>query len=275
MTYRNFNAAIKVNAHEGRYPDGGLVEGVLITNDTPRQTSNPVAMFDLVAASDWTVRRTIFADPAKQGGDGVSYAGFFKGGGRRGVFEQNLVLCRWRHRGGARIGLSLGGGGTGASYCRNGRCDNEHEGGTIRNNIIAGCSDVGIYLNKATNARVHNNLIYRTRGVDGRFPETSAALKNNIIDGRVLARDGAKILEKSNLRGRLKAVTLSSTAESVLADPGAGAFGFSTPSNAAAQGSPVTPAGEDLCGRVRDQSAPGIGPFIGGKADCVEGLSTF
>jgi hypothetical protein len=228
-------------------------------------------MFDLVGADNWTVRRSVFADSAKQGGDGTSYIGFFKGAGRSGIFEQNLVLCRWRHRGGARVGLSLGGGGTGPEFCRDKRCSSEHIAGTIRNNIIAGCSDAGIYLNKAADARIHNNLLYRTRGIDARFAETTATIVNNIIDGRILKRDGAEAVTDNNLISGFKAVGLMSVAEGALDDPANGSFAFNAPSHARAAGTSIKQVGDDLCGRPRKSNAPGIGPFSEGRADCISG----
>ncbi|MDT1847664.1 right-handed parallel beta-helix repeat-containing protein, partial [Acinetobacter baumannii] len=90
----------------------------------------------------------VITDFVKVGGDRISYGAFAKGAARGTVFEGNVVVCEHLLRGhpGQRVGLSFGGGGTGKPYCRDGRCDAEHEGGTMRANLVASCSDAGIYV---------------------------------------------------------------------------------------------------------------------------------
>ena len=80
----------------------------------------------------------------KSGGDNISYGAFAKGAGDHYVFERNVVLCEYKHRGqaGERIGLSFGGGGTGPEFLRDARASGSEQISSImRDNLIAFCSD--------------------------------------------------------------------------------------------------------------------------------------
>lgn len=189
---RNFNAQIKANGEGGFFPDSALIVGNELYNDAPRQTDRPVVTIDVVGANDWLVEANHIHDIAKDGGNGVSYAAFFKGNGSGGRFERNLVVCEDLHSGGIRLGLSLGGGGTSPdSVCRDTDCAVEHTDGLIVNNIIARCpADVGIYLNAAAESVVGFNTLYDTTGIDVRFSETTAVIMGNVMDGSIRERDG-------------------------------------------------------------------------------------
>ncbi|MFS2021327.1 right-handed parallel beta-helix repeat-containing protein, partial [Massilia sp. CT11-108] len=189
-TIRDFNAHIKINGAGGRFPDDGLIEHTTLTATRARATANPVTPVDLVAASGWTLRANLITDFAKRDGNQVSYGAFAKGGGRNNVFERNVVWCEQMLRGlpGQRVGLSLGGGGTGHEFCRDGRCITEQEGGTLRANLIVGCSDAGIYLNKAAGSKVFDNTLVDTTGIDVRYPASSAQVDGNLVDGPIRAR---------------------------------------------------------------------------------------
>jgi hypothetical protein len=91
---------------------------------------------------------------------------------------------------GERVGLSLGGGATGAAYCRDGRCITEQAGGIVRANLILACSDVGLYLNSAASSRIEDNTLLDTAGIDVRFASSSATLDGNLVDGPIRSRDG-------------------------------------------------------------------------------------
>lgn len=192
----DFNAPIKVNGTDGRFPDHGTVERTEFAGRHPRATANPVTAIDIVAANGWVVRGNRIADFVKAGGNRISYAGFMKGGGNGGVFEDNVVTCSDvlapQAADEARIGLSFGGGGTEAAYCRDRACRFEHRGGLMRNNRITGCSDVGIYLNQAAETRVIGNTLRATAGIDVRFPASSALIRDTVLDGRIRERDGGR-----------------------------------------------------------------------------------
>jgi len=211
VTLRNnelvdFNAALKVNGDRRkgreRFPDFGLVQNNDIYNTRPRKTGNPATPLNINAGNGWVVSANFIADFSKGRGNRISYAGFMKGNSENGVFERNLVVCHWRLPvdGDIRLGLSLGGGGTGDRFCRRGDCSTEHTGGIIRNNIIARCpADVGIYLNRAAHTQVHNNLLIANTGIDVRFATSSASIHNNIIGGRIQDRDGGTHFSDNNL----------------------------------------------------------------------------
>jgi parallel beta-helix repeat protein len=196
----DFNAHIKINGAHGDFPDDGLIESNTLYNTHVRHTANPVVPIDLVAASRWRVRTSIIKDFVKGEGNGVSYGAFAKGGGSANVFERNLVWCEDKLRGqpGQRIGLSLGGGGTEAAYCRDRKCITEQQGGGLRANLVASCSDAGIYLNGAADSRIEGNTVVDTGGVEVRFATSSARLDGNLVDGPIRSRDGGLVHEGDN-----------------------------------------------------------------------------
>ncbi|MFL6631194.1 MAG: right-handed parallel beta-helix repeat-containing protein [Massilia sp.] len=191
-TIRDFNAHFKINAAGGRFPDDGLIEHTTLTATHARATTKPVTSIDIVTASGWTVRANLITDFVKRDGNQVSYGAYAKGAGSNNIFERNVVWCEQALRGlpGQRVGLSLGGGGTGTEFCRDGRCITEQEGSTLRANLIFGCSDAGIYLNKAAASRVFDNTLVDTTGIDVRYPASSAQVDGNLVDGPIRGRDG-------------------------------------------------------------------------------------
>jgi MYXO-CTERM domain-containing protein len=206
---RDFNAQLKVNASQNgatwEIPHAGLIERNELGDTRPRATSNPVTKLNIDTGDNWVVRDNLIHDFHKNGGDFVSYGAFMKSGGNNGVFERNLVLCtRDVTTGGTRIGLSFGGGGTGGAFCAPAfsssvPCDPEHTGGTMRNNVIANCSDVGIYLNKARSTQVLFNTLISTSGVDFRFASSTGAAHGNVMSGTVRPREGGTFQAGTNL----------------------------------------------------------------------------
>jgi hypothetical protein len=187
----DFNAHFKINGNKGRFPDRGLIEGNTLNNATVRATRNPVVAIDLVAASGWSIRRNLISDFIKGGGNRVSYGAFAKGAGSANIFEHNIVWCEQHLQGapGQRVGLSLGGGATGARFCRDGRCIVEQEESVIQSNLIASCSDDGIYLNSAARSRVVHNSLLDTSGISVRFAGSSADVEGNLVDGAIRSRN--------------------------------------------------------------------------------------
>jgi hypothetical protein len=259
-TIVDFNAHFKINGNAGVFPDDGRIEGNTLRNDSVRATDNPVTPIDIVAASRWSVRRNLISDFVKGGGDHISYGAFAKGAGSGTVFEQNVIVCEARLQGlpGQRVGLSLGGGGSGKDYCRDKKCITEQEQGVIRANLIASCSDDGIYLNNAAASKVVHNTLVDTGGMLVRFAGSSADIEGNLVDGGIRSRDGAE----------LRLVDNRSTSIALLYagyHPVRGLFGApqgfnfqwsgDVPRRAAAD--PLTP---DLCGAVRP-AAPAYGAF--------------
>jgi hypothetical protein len=258
-TITDFNAHFKINAEGGLYPDHGLVEANTLTNSTPRKTANPVTPIDLVAASDWIIRGNLIADFVKGDGDRTSYGAFAKGAGARTLFERNVVLCERRLQGepGARVGLSFGGGGTEKPYCRDRKCITEQDQGTMRANLVAACSDAGIYVNSGAASRIVDNTLVDTAGIQVRFPAGSADVDGNLVDGAIASRNGGVLRLGDNLDTPIAyAYAGYHPLRRLLRAPQAFDFGWreAAPRRAAAA------AGPDLCGAARPLR-PAYGAF--------------
>lgn len=221
-TVADFNAHFKINGQNGRFPDHGLIEFNTLTNHGVRQTSNPVTPIDLVAASGWIIRKNIISDFFKGEGNRVSYGAFVKGGGRNNLMENNMVLCEYHLKdpGGQQVGLSLGGGGTGREVCRDKRCVTEQDEGTIRANLIASCSDVGIYVNRSATSQIIHNTLLDTGGISVRFAESSADVEGNLVDGAIHKRDNAILRESDNMTTSMARLYLGSHPVRALLEPG-------------------------------------------------------
>jgi len=133
---------------------------------------------------------------------------FLKSGGKRGVMERNLVICATTTvplaANDARIGLSFGGGGTGAQFCAPAfdaavPCNVEHEDGIARNNVVINCSDVALYLNRSRNTRVLYNTFIATNGVDFRFDTTTGSAIGNVTSSAIRTRDMGTFTGMANL----------------------------------------------------------------------------
>lgn len=196
----DFNAHIKVNGLNGDWPDFGLIQFNSLTNSRPRVTGLPVTLIDLVGANEWTVADNVISNFIKLEGNQISYGVFMKGDSHRGRIERNLIVCTESDisQRGTRVGLSFGGGGTGTEYCRDKRCITEHSEGTAANNIVANCNDFGVYVNKSNQTTIANNLLLNTYGIDVRFPESSATVYGNVVEGRIRARDGGTLTKEQN-----------------------------------------------------------------------------
>ena len=252
-TIFDFNAHFKINGAGGQYPDAGLIEGNTLSNTVPRTTPGPVTPIDLVAANDWTVRRNLITDFVKTGGDRISYGAFAKGAGARTLFEQNVVLCEQRLQDlpGQRVGLSFGGGGTGKPYCRDHKCIVEQEQGTMRANLVAACSDVGIYVNAGAASKIVDNTLVDTAGVHVRFPESSAEIDGNLVDGTILARNGGRLHLGDNLQTSTALLYLGHHPQRALfAAPESADFRWREPAPLRTGAAPAT----GLCGEERLQT---------------------
>ena len=255
-TISDFNAHFKINGEGGQFPDDGLIASNTLDNTHARATAKPVTPIDLVAASRWTIRANLISDFIKGEGDRISYGAFAKGGGSANLFERNVVWCERRLQGlpGQRIGLSLGGGGTGREVCRDRQCITEQDGGILRANLIAGCSDAGIYLNSAAASKVADNTVVDTGGIDVRFPTSSAQLDGNLVDGSIGSRNGGVL----HLGDNRTAPVWQSFAgwhpvRSLFADPGSGDFSWR--GNAPLRGRSAASGAIGLCGTARRAEA--------------------
>jgi len=206
----NFNSHIKANGilndHGKRiFPDHVLIQHNNFYNEWKRNTTHPVNFIDVVGGEHWLIENNFIADFGKNGrrGRGVAFGAYLKGASKYGIFQKNLVACKWKlpytHMLDIRVGLSFGGGSTGQQFCMDGKCSYEHDEGIMRQNTIVNCkNDVSIYLNKSRNTKIYSNILLNSLGIDVRYPESSALIYSNELDGRIKARDGAFIKQYDN-----------------------------------------------------------------------------
>jgi hypothetical protein len=197
----DFNAHIKINGEDGRWPDNGLLQFNTLSNSGARRAERPVAPVDLVAASRWRFVDNLVKDFVKDGGNGISYGLFMKGGGDHGVIERNLVICtsRGMSQRGLRVGISVGGGGTDPGSCRDGRCEAEHWDAVVANNVVAHCNDVGIDVNHSQRTLVAYNTLVNTLGVLVREKPSTATVQGNLLEGSIRIRNGGELRQDHNL----------------------------------------------------------------------------
>ena len=206
-TIVDFNSHLKINGLEGNWPDNGVLQHNTITNTTPRTTQSPTTPFDLVAASRWQVLDNIVSNFVKNGSNGISYGIFMKGAGSGGRIERNLVICTPQDvsQPGVRVGISFGGGTTGAEFCRDQLCIAEHTAGLAANNIVAHCNDFGIDINRSTSIVIAHNTLINTAGIDVR-DASSAKLYGNLLEGRMRQRKGGQATLEMNEIANLRDV---------------------------------------------------------------------
>jgi parallel beta-helix repeat protein len=259
-TIVDFNAHFKINGASGQMPDDGIIDRNTLTNTGVRNTDHSVTLIDLVAASRWQIRHNLITDFVKGGSDKISYGAFVKGGGADNRLEQNMVVCEnlLKAAPGQRVGLSLGGGGTGKSYCRDRRCITEQDRGVIASNLIASCSDDGIYVNRSAGSKILHNTIIDTGGIVVRFPESSADVEGNLVDGSIRTRDDGIVRQVDNLETSMTNLYLGMhPVRHLLVDDAASIFQWTDdpPRRKTATQIPL-----DLCGSARPRS-PVYGAF--------------
>jgi hypothetical protein len=268
---RDFNAAIKGNGLNRRFPSDVLIADNVIHNLTLRAASGPVTPIDVDGGRRWVVRGNLIADFGKAGGNQVSFGAFMKAGSREGVFERNLIICEWQTTGGIRLGLSFGGGGGETpEICEDATCKPKHSDGIIRNNVIMHCpEDVGIYVNEGRNTKIYNNTLVDTGGIDVRFPESSADIRDNIIAGGVHNRDGGKTTLGSNVIPSASAGLFAGPAlTAIFADPAKADFRLRDGREIVKRGAALPAVTEDFCGHRRDPAAADIGAVAYGAEPC-------
>jgi hypothetical protein len=256
----DFNAHIKVNKAGDQTPDDGVIERNSISNTEARHTEHSVTLIDLVAASRWRIQYNLITDFVKDGSDKISYGAFVKGGGSDNRIENNVVICEHLLRGqpGQRVGLSLGGGGTGKAFCRDHRCITEQDRGVIASNLVLACSDDGIYLNKAAASHIMNNTLIDTGGIEVRFPESTADVEGNLVDGKIRARDGGLLRERDNMDTAMVSLFLGyHPVRNLFNHPSSMDFSWR---QKPAKMSNTTAVSQDLCGAKRNAESL-IGAF--------------
>lgn len=182
-------------------PDDVLIEGTEIWFNTPTESGNAEGI-DAVAVARWVIRANVIHDIQKSRSfDGIAYGAFTKGNSQDTIIENNLFYNCF-------IAISLGGGGTGTQYFRDGETSFEDRNGVIRNNMVLGSNDVAIYLNQARGARIYNNTLFNSytscggtcAAIDIRYTGSSADVRNNIVDRPIRDREGGTHTAASNLQ---------------------------------------------------------------------------
>ena len=272
---RDFNAQLKVNIATVNAaivaPNAGLIEFNELSDTRPRNTGNPVTKLNIDGGDDWVIRGNYIHDATKMGSNQISYAAFLKSGGKRGVMERNLVICAKDDQSvSTRIGLSLGGGGTGGAFCpptynANVPCAIEHDGGTLRNNVIINCSDVGIYLNRAKDSKILFNTLIATSGVDFRFDTTTGEAYGNLVSGVIRTRDGATMTAASNVQN-VALATFQTWYKAPLVGDLTAIADVVTPIGAVATRADVT---DDYCAKMRSAGMTATGAIDHLTGGCV------
>lgn len=230
-TIDNGEAGFKISAPraESGYSDNGTIKNSVIGFSETGQR-NVVEGIDIIAAKGWHIVDNMIKNIKKANG-GPAYAVFAKGNAQNIVFADNTVKNSF-------IGLSFGGGGTGAAYFRNGETKYETRGGVIKNNLIYNLADSGIYLNQAKNFLVDGNTVLKSGAkvgsITARFPESSGKIINNVTSGPIVLRVHATALIRGNVE------IPADTPVSSISDPGAD-DGIPTSNPGAGDG--VTPPG--------------------------------
>jgi parallel beta-helix repeat protein len=179
-----------------------------------------------------------------------------------------VVLCEARLKSipGQRVGLSLGGGGTGTQYCRDKRCITEQDRSVIQSNLIAYCSDDGIYLNRAATSKVLHNTLIDTGGIVVRFAESSADVQGNLVDGAIRKREGSILRATDNVETSLLSLfTGSHPVRDLYINPGQLQLQWKNSPPRVQSAAKVL----DLCGQQRS-TTPVVGAFEN-FAECASG----
>jgi hypothetical protein len=223
--------AIKINPNGERthFPDDGVIACSLIEltdagrphvwwiNDEECYTGG----VDAHQAQGWVIRDNViegFWCPGNGGGcaveDLAEHAIHFWAGSRDTIVERNVLIDNARG-----VGFGLLSSGSGRTYGDN-PCPGAsgyvgHFDGIVRNNFVVAsrgalfssdCGfDCGICLAQACGAQVLHNSVVSTNtpfsSIEWRFPNTDAAITNNLVSHDLLERDGASATLAGNLAG--------------------------------------------------------------------------
>ena len=130
------------------------------------------------------------------------------------------------------------------------------------------CSDVGLYLNKAKDTKVLNNIFYKTNGIDVRFPESSAEIVNNLLTGSIRDRDGGISVRGNNLirAANNRMFSFTKGFSDWFIGPDLGNFTLKNGKELVNKGEPLEQVWEDFCGNPRDPY-PDIGAMEYGDSE--------
>jgi hypothetical protein len=163
--------------------DNGIVQCSVLQYDTTGRDSYTNGV-DVHTGRNWTIRHNLFRNIRAPQGQLAGPAILMWNGSSGTVAEGNTFIDRQRE---IAFGLIE-------------RTRNDHSGGIVRNNFIyrqasvAGDAAVGVFDSPNTQV-LHNTIVasgtYATL-IEYRFANTTGVqIANNLLDGQILARDGA------------------------------------------------------------------------------------
>jgi hypothetical protein len=195
---------VKVSAGDGlggKFADDGLVACSLVeyttyscgTEVSPPSYTNGVT---ILAGKGWVVRDNEFRRiRSKDGPAGPTVLAWKNAIGT--VVRRNLVIDSWR---GIVLGLAPP-----DKYSRGGpQAEYDHQEGLVENNVILALNepaDAAIENNFALNSRIFHNTVYYKGtnahavnwSIEYRFPQTTAIIKNNLVNLPIIKRAPAPI----------------------------------------------------------------------------------
>ena len=173
------------------YPDGkggGVDDGVLersVLEYTGTSRDSDTGGIEVNTGARWTVRDNVFRNIVAPMGQVAGPAVLFWHGSRDTVIERNRFINAQRE-------IALG---------AQDRTPNDHSGGVVRNNFLYRESGIqggqpAIYVADSPNTQVLHNTILgngtATSLIQYRYRDTrGVVIRNNLLDGQVVARDGA------------------------------------------------------------------------------------
>jgi hypothetical protein len=122
----------------------------------------------------------------------------------------------------------------------------------MSDNLIAFCSDDGMYFNHAANSVVRHNTLIGTSGMDVRYADSTALVEANMVDGPVRSRNEGLFWGDGNETGTLPGMFLGrNPVRDFFVDPARLDLRWRRMPEAA-----KPDAGTDLCGVAWKEPAP-------------------
>lgn len=219
----NWGEDIKSDRSDAAEPTDCAIIGNEIYNDDPSIASGGTGI-DIVGGKRWLISGNYVHDFAR---NETHYGIFVKGGASDAIIERNLVIgAKTLPAGtGAAIGISFGGGGTGAQFCApsnvgGGGCACETFKGIARNNIVLKTTDAGLHTKRACGSVFVHNTVYDTGlGLQNQMAGAGAAveLRNSILSKGVV---GGAVTQSGSLLD-----VSAADFKKLYADPDAVSFG--------------------------------------------------
>jgi hypothetical protein len=186
------------------YADDGLVacSDFSYTTSAPSGYTNGV---DILGTKGWTIRDNRFArirGPQSRGWSaGPTILAWM--GAEDTLVERNVIVDSFR-------GIALGLAPVNNQAARNAASGYDHIGGVVRNNVVTNLhawADEAIEANAARDVLIEHNTVLVEGAVSWsigiRFPNATAAVRNNVTSRQILMRNGGQAtLEGNILRGR-------------------------------------------------------------------------